>query len=55
MREVSALLHVHTNTLRRWAGKGIIKSVCITPRGDLRFLSRDIDRFLTEMSNLNHL
>jgi excisionase family DNA binding protein len=55
VREVSALLHVHPNTLRRWAGKGIIKSVCITPRGDRRFLSRDIDRFLTEMSNLNHL
>jgi DNA-binding transcriptional MerR regulator len=55
MREVSALLHVHPNTLRRWAGKGIIKSVRIKPRGDRRFLSRDIDRFLTGMSNLNHL
>ena len=55
VREVAMLLHVHPNTLRRWAGKGIIKSFCITPRGDRRFMSRDIDRFLTEMSNLNHL
>ena len=55
VREVSMLLHVHPNTLRRWAGKGIIKSVCITPRGDRRFISRDIDQFLTQMNNPNPL
>jgi DNA-binding transcriptional MerR regulator len=55
VREVSLLLHVHPNTLRRWAGKGIIKSFCITPRGDRRFMSRDIDRFLTDMNNPNQL
>ena len=54
-REVSMLLHVHPNTLRRWAGKGLIKSVCITPRGDRRFISRDIDQFLTRMNNPNPL
>ena len=47
--EVSAILHVHPNTLRRWADKGVIKSFCITPRGDRRFLCRDIDQFLAEM------
>jgi excisionase family DNA binding protein len=47
--EVSTILHVHPNTLRRWADKGVIKSFCITPRGDRRFLSRDIDQFLAEM------
>ena len=55
VREVSMLLHVHPNTLRRWAGKGLIKSVCITPRGDRRFISRDIDQFLTQMNNPNPL
>jgi excisionase family DNA binding protein len=55
VREVSMLLHVHPNTLRRWAGKGVIKSVCITPRGDRRFISRDIDQFLTQMNNPNQL
>jgi excisionase family DNA binding protein len=50
VREVSALLHVHPNTLRRWADKGIIKSFCITTRGDRRFMSRDIERFLAEMN-----
>ena len=51
--EVSALLHIHPNTLRRWADKGIIKSFCITPRGDRRFRSRDIDKFLSAMNAQN--
>jgi excisionase family DNA binding protein len=53
VREVSELLHVHPNTLRRWADKGIIKSLCITTRGDRRFMSRDIERFLAEMNRPN--
>jgi excisionase family DNA binding protein len=52
--EVSKLLHVHPNTLRRWADKGVIKSYCITPRGDRRFISSDIDKFLAEMNNTVH-
>jgi excisionase family DNA binding protein len=54
VREVSLLLHVHPNTLRRWADKGIIKSLCITPRGDRRFMSRDINQFLAQMNAQNH-
>ena len=53
VREVSELLHVHPNTLRRWADKGIIKSFCITPRGDRRFMSRDINQFLEGMNKQN--
>ena len=53
VKEVSALLHIHPNTLRRWADKGIIKSFCITPRGDRRFMSRDIDQFLSVMNSQN--
>ena len=49
--EVSSTLHVHPNTLRRWADKGIIRSFCITPRGDRRFMPRDIDVFLQRMNN----
>ena len=49
--EVSRILHVHPNTLRRWSDKGLIKSYCITPRGDRRFMSRDIDQFLTTMKS----
>jgi excisionase family DNA binding protein len=50
INEVSRLLHVHPNTLRRWADKGIVKSYCITTRGDRRFVPRDIDQFLAEMN-----
>ena len=51
--EVSSTLHVHPNTLRRWAHKGIIRSFRITPRGDRRFMFRDIDQFLQRMNNQN--
>jgi excisionase family DNA binding protein len=51
--EVSRLLHVHPNTLRRWADKGVIRSFCITPRGDRRFMSQDIDHFLEGMNTQN--
>jgi excisionase family DNA binding protein len=53
IKEVSRLLHVHPNTLRRWADKGVIRSFCITPRGDRRFMSRDIDHFLEGMNMQN--
>ena len=46
--EVSRILHVHPNTLRRWADKGVIKSYCITPRGDRRFMTRDIEEFIVK-------
>jgi excisionase family DNA binding protein len=49
--EVSRILHVHPNTLRRWSDKGVIRSVCITPRGDRRFTYQDIDQFLTAMKS----
>jgi excisionase family DNA binding protein len=49
--EVSKILHVHANTLRRWADKGIIRSYSITPRGDRRFTSTDINQFLTDMNS----
>jgi excisionase family DNA binding protein len=51
--EVSRILHVHPNTLRRWSDKGVIRSVCVTPRGDRRFTSQDIDQFLTGMNTQN--
>jgi excisionase family DNA binding protein len=52
--EVSKLLHVHPNTLRRWADKGIIKSYSITSRGDRRFMPQDINQFLANMYAQNH-
>ena len=44
--EVSRLLNVHPNTLRRWSNKGIIKTYRIGSRADRRFWKDDIERFL---------
>jgi len=48
VREVSRLLHVHSNTLRRWSDQGIIKAYRIGPRGDRRFRPEDIAVLLLE-------
>ena len=48
VREVSQLLHVHSNTLRRWTEQGIIKAYRIGPRGDRRFRAEDIALLLLE-------
>jgi excisionase family DNA binding protein len=47
--EVSRLLHVHPNTLRRWSNNGIIKTYRIGPRADRRFRQDDIDHFLVQL------
>lgn len=46
--EVAQLLHVHTNTLRRWSDEGIIGTHRITNRRDRKFLKEDIINLLTE-------
>ena len=53
VREVASILHVHPNTLRRWADKGILESIRITTRGDRRFTSQDINQFLSKMKTYN--
>ena len=53
VREVASILHVHPNTLRRWADKGILESIRITTRGDRRFTPQDIDQFLSKMKTQN--
>ena len=50
VREVAQLLHLHTNTVRRWADQGIIRAYRITRRGDRRFRQEDIVRFLAGLS-----
>ena len=50
VKEVAQLLHIHSNTVRRWSNQGIIKAYRITRRGDRRFRREDIARFLAELS-----
>jgi excisionase family DNA binding protein len=52
VREVATLLHVHSNTVRRWSDRGLIKAQRITRRGDRRFNREEINRFLAEL-NIN--
>jgi excisionase family DNA binding protein len=47
--EAAQLLHMHTNTVRRWSDKGVVKSYRIGPRGDRRFILEDIIRLLDEL------
>jgi len=50
VREVAQLLHVHTNTVRRWSDHGLIRAYRISRRGDRRFRREDVARFLTEFN-----
>lgn len=53
VREVAELLHVHSNTARRWSDLGLIKSYRVGPRGDRRFKAEDLNDFVTTVkSNL---
>lgn len=44
--EVSDLLGVHMNTVRRWSERGLLTVYYIGSRGDRRFRRQDIDSFL---------
>ncbi len=50
VREVARFLNIHTNTVRRWGDKGILRAYRITSRGDRRFKREDIDSFLDELN-----
>ena len=47
--EVAWLLHIHTNTVRRWSDRGVIRTYRISRRGDRRFKQEDIISFLAEL------
>jgi excisionase family DNA binding protein len=50
VREVAHLLHVHSNTVRRWANHGLIRAYRINRRGDRRFKREDFARFLAKLN-----
>lgn len=51
VRDVAFILNVHTNTVRRWEKKGLLKSYSVGPRHNLRFRQEDILEFLTRSTN----
>lgn len=48
VREACRLLYVHSNTLRRWSDRGIVRVYRVGPRGDRRFRAGDIAVLLAE-------
>lgn len=54
VNEVSQILHIHSNTVRRWANQGILKTYRVNSRGDRRFVREDIDRFLARFNAINN-
>ena len=50
VREVARLLHIHSNTVRRWSDRGIIRAYRINHRGDRRFRREDVADFLAELN-----
>ena len=50
VREVARVIHIHSNTVRRWSDRGTLRAYRITNRGDRRFRRQDIARFLAELN-----
>jgi excisionase family DNA binding protein len=48
--DVSGVLNISVNTVRRWTNRGILMTYRIGPRGDRRFRQSDIVKFLNEKS-----
>jgi excisionase family DNA binding protein len=48
--EVSALLHIHPNTLRRWCEEGRLMAYRINSRGDRRFKLDDVQHFIDQFN-----
>jgi excisionase family DNA binding protein len=49
IREVSKILKVHRETLRRWDKSGKLKAVRIGSRKDRRYKKEDIKKFVDSM------
>ena len=46
VKEVSHVLHVHHNTVRKWCEVGKIKHYRLNLRGDIRFKRCDVEAFI---------
>jgi excisionase family DNA binding protein len=51
IEEVARLLNVHTNTVRQWNQRGLLKAYRLGPRGDRRFTEKDVLEFLLSGTN----
>ena len=44
--EVAHLLHVHPNSVRQWANKGLLPVYRLGTRGDRRFKRKEVEAFI---------
>lgn len=44
--DVARLLHVHQNSVRRWANAGLLRCYRVGIRGDRRFKADEVNQFL---------
>ena len=49
IRDAARLLCIHTNTLRRWGNKGIIREYRLGPAGHRRFSRQDVSNLLDHL------
>ena len=54
MAQVAQILQAHPHSVRRWADAGLLQCYRIGFRGDRRFVSEDVDRFLVARTNGHH-
>jgi len=47
--DVAWLFGTHSNTVRRWADRGMIRAYRTAPRGDRRFRREDVARLLAKL------
>lgn len=53
LKETSALLNVHPNTLKRWDSIGYLKSVRLGIRGDRKYKESEVRKLITESQKQN--
>jgi len=52
--EVAHLLHVHPNTVRQWANKGLLPAYRLGTRGDRRFKRKEVETFIKSSGHKSH-
>lgn len=51
LKQTCELLQVHSNTLRQWDEKGILKAVRFGARKDRRYRKEDIEKLISNKHN----
>lgn len=49
--EVAHLLHIHPNTVRQWANKGLLPTYRLGARCDRRFKREHVEAFINDNSH----